>query len=576
MNRLFLTILSVCFLHGGFAQAPNVTAHFPVNLENSAPAQEKITADFDTPLDAATVHSGTVKVFGRWSGPLAAAVQLTNGGQRVEIVPAEPFIAGEWVTVNLTRDIQSAGGEAMGRGYSWNFWVATAESSLQQSPVDTIVLRLPGEEYLQTYGAYAGDINNDGFSDLVVVNEFVDDLRILLNDGAGNYTDFTVIPMGNLLPSPNEGADFDNDGEIDLAVSTAHQNEVRVLFGDGQGGFTPPEVYYTDAGARGLVVLDCNGDGHDDIFITNRIAGNLSLLVNDGTGQFTVEPMDTDGSAETSCAVADANNDGFPDIFIGMFTNPELALLLGDGQGGFTLSDRVSVTGSPWMIATADLNGDGFADVASANSNGNRMAVAFGDGAGQLSEPTHYTHSTLRFPLAIDLGDLDGDGDIDIVTSNYSGPTFAVFENDGAGNFSVASILPSPDLASCAILHDRDNDGDIDISGTDEGVDEIVLFENPGMVNAVRDGGEAKLSAELLSNPCREDCGLALDLEEAAEVRLSIFNAQGQAIDHRNFGRLPAGEHRLSWPVGGLAAGAYFLKLEAGEKQWAERLVVGD
>lgn len=576
MNRLFLTILSVCFLHGGFAQAPNVTAHFPVNLENSAPAQEKITADFDTPLDAATVHSGTVKVFGRWSGPLAAAVQLTNGGQRVEIVPAEPFIAGEWVTVNLTRDIQSAGGEAMGRGYSWNFWVATAESSLQQSPVDTIVLRLPGEEYLQTYGAYAGDINNDGFSDLVVVNEFVDDLRILLNDGAGNYTDFTVIPMGNLLPSPNEGADFDNDGEIDLAVSTAHQNEVRVLFGDGQGGFTPPEVYYTDAGARGLVVLDCNGDGHDDIFITNRIAGNLSLLVNDGTGQFTVEPMDTDGSAETSCAVADANNDGFPDIFIGMFTNPELALLLGDGQGGFTLSDRVSVTGSPWMIATADLNGDGFADVASANSNGNRMAVAFGDGAGQLSEPTHYTHSTLRFPLAIDLGDLDGDGDIDIVTSNYSGPTFAVFENDGAGNFSVASILPSPDLASCAILHDRDNDGDIDISGTDEGVDEIVLFENPGMVNAVRDGGEAKLSAELLSNPCREDCGLALDLEEAAEVRLSIFNAQGQAVNRRSFGRLPAGEHRLSWRADGLAAGAYFLKLEAGEKQWAERLVVGD
>lgn len=556
------------------AQAPRVTAHFPANLETSAAVQGSITIDFDTPLDEASVHSGTVKVFGRWSGPLAAAVQLANGGQRIEIVPAGPFIAGEGVAVNLTRDIRSAAGEAMGRGYSWNFWAATAGGSLQQIPEDTIILRLPSEDYLQTYGAYAGDMNNDGFSDLVVVNEFTDDLRILLNDGTGLYPDFTIIPMGNQSPSPNEGADFNGDGEIDLAVCTAHHDQVRILFGDGQGGLSQPEIYHTDDGARGLVVLDCNGDGHDDIFITNRIAGNLSLLINDGTGQFTVEPMDTDGSAETSCAVADANNDGISDIFIGMFTNPELALLLGDGQGGFTLSDRVPVNGSPWMIAAADFNGDGFADVASANSNGNRLAVAFGDGTGQLSAPEHYAHTTLRFPLAIDLGDLDGDGDIDIVTSNYSGPTFAVFENDGAGNFSVASILRSPDLASCAIIHDRDNDGDLDISGTDEGVDQIVLFKNPGMVNAASGPLPAPLPVRLLSNPCVGNCSLALTLEEPAAVRLSLFNNKGEAVYSYIPGELPAGQHQLSWPVEGLPAGAYFLMLESGAGNWSGQLIV--
>lgn len=574
MNRLFTLSCLILACYWAGAQAPRITTHFPANLEVSAVAQGNITVDFDAPLDEATVHPGTVKAFGRWSGPLAAGVQLANSGKRIEIVPTEPLIAGEWVTVNLTREIRSAGGEAMGRGYSWNFWVATAESSLQQAPVDTIILRLPGEEYLQTYGAYAGDINNDGFSDLVVVNEYVDDLRILLNDGTGRYPDFTIIPMGELKPSPNEGADFNGDGEIDLAVSTAYQNEVRVLFGDGQGGFSQPAIYYTDEGARGLVVLDCNGDGHDDIFVTNRIAGNLSLLVNDGTGQFAVQPMDTDGSAETSCAVADANNDGIPDIFIGMFTNPELALLLGDGQGGFNLSSRVTVTGSPWMIAAADLNGDGFADVASANSNGNRLAVAFGDGTGQLSTPTYYTHPTLRFPLAIDLGDLDGDGDIDIVTSNYSGPTFAVFENDGDGNFSVASILPSPDLASCAIIHDRDNDGDLDISGTDEGVDQIILFENPGIVNAAHEESASALSVQLLSNPCKKGCGLILGLGETAEVSLRIFNAQGQAVYRQSLGQLSVGQHQLNWPAEGWPAGIYFLKMEAGDERWSGQVVV--
>ncbi|MCB0589307.1 MAG: Ig-like domain-containing protein, partial [Phaeodactylibacter sp.] len=183
MTRLFPLLYLFLACQWATAQAPRVTAHFPANLEVSAAQQGAITIDFDTPLEEASVHSGTVKVFGRWSGPLAATVQLANGGQRIEVVPTEPFIAGEWVTVNLTRGIRSAAGEAMGRGYIWNFWVAAAVGSLQQSPVDTIILRLPEEDYLQTYGAYAGDIDNDGFSDLVVVNEHTDDLRILLNDG---------------------------------------------------------------------------------------------------------------------------------------------------------------------------------------------------------------------------------------------------------------------------------------------------------------------------------------------------------------------------------------------------------
>ena len=61
-------------------------------------------------------------------------------------------------------------------GYAYGFWVKTKEGILDQPLVETIELRLPGETYLQSYGAYAGDMNNDGFSDLVVVNESSDDL----------------------------------------------------------------------------------------------------------------------------------------------------------------------------------------------------------------------------------------------------------------------------------------------------------------------------------------------------------------------------------------------------------------
>ncbi|MCB0572522.1 MAG: VCBS repeat-containing protein, partial [Phaeodactylibacter sp.] len=453
IKRLLPLFLFCSFCLSLAAQPPVVASHFPANLATAADKWTDISATFGQPISPGSVNAGAVKVFGRWSGPLAASVQLSADSLTIIVIPQTPFFAGEWVTVNLTKDIQSAAGVPMGRGYSWNFWVAATGGSLLQTAVDTIALRLPDEVYIQTYGAYAGDLNNDGFSDLAVINEASDDVRILLNDGAGHYSDFSVIPMGNLTPSPNEGADFNGDGEIDLAVSTAHSNEVRILFGDGQGGFPHIDVYNTGAGARGLSVLDCNSDGYDDIFITNRISDNITLLSNYGDGSFLVQDMNTAGDGETACAVADANNDGLPDVFIGSYNSQELSLLLGDGQGGFTFSDAIAVNGRPWMIAAADLNGDGFADVASANSNGNRMAIAFGDGNGQLSAPVHYTNSALLFPLAIDLGDLDGDGDLDIVTSNYSGPTFTVFENDGFGQFTLASTLPAPDKASCAILH---------------------------------------------------------------------------------------------------------------------------
>lgn len=576
VHRLFVFFLFSTLGLSGLAQAPQVVGHFPENLATNADPWTEISITFNQALAPESVHEGTVKVFGRWSGPLSAVIELSADEKSIVLTPQTPFIAGEWVSVTLTKDIQSTGGTPMGRGYSWNFWAATAAGSLQQVPVDTIHLRLPGEVYLQTYGAYAGDLNNDGYSDLTVVNESTDDLRILLNDGAGSYSDFTVIPMGNLTPSPNEGADFNGDGEIDLAVSTAHADEVRVFFGDGQGNFPEVDVYNTGAGARGLAVLDCNSDGFDDIFITNRISDNISLLTNYGDGTFLVQGLNTDGDGETACAVADANNDGFPDVFIGSYNSRELSLLLGDGQGGFTLSDVISVIGRPWMIAAADLNGDGFADVASANSDGNRLAVSFGDGNGQLSAPVHYTNSYSLFPLAIDLGDLDGDGDIDIVTSNYSGPNYTVFENDGFGVFSLASVLLAPDLASCAILHDRDNDGDIDITGSDEGADVLVLFENQGAVPAREAESSNSSSFRLLSNPCRENCILLVELAKPASATVEIFGAQGQFLSRRKVGAAGSGRQQIQLDIGQLPAGLYWCRAIADAVQWSGAIIISD
>jgi hypothetical protein len=146
------------------------------------------------------------------------------------------------------------------------------------------------------------------------------------------------------------------------------------------------------------------------------------------------------------------------------------------------------------MIAVGDIDGDGHVDVASANSFANNTAVAFGDGAGHLGPVTLYSGG--EFALAIDLGDIDGDGDLDLVTSHYSSGEFILRENDGSGNYINPRSYPASTAGSCITLHDRDNDGDMDMTGIDEEDDLIFLFRNGCQIEMT---GDVNLNAAITS-----------------------------------------------------------------------------
>ena len=588
LRNLFFA-MAVLSMNNAWAQAPTVTNISPANLAIVSPDNLEIQIDFDRALDLSTVDLSNFKVSGRWTGPRKDIVfSMVNDDRTVKLLlntEADPFNAGEWVTVYLTKGIRAGNGAYLAKGYAWNFWIATALGSLDQEKIKTIELRKPGEGLLQAYGAYAGDLNDDHFTDLTIIDETSDDLRILLNDGYGDYdaANMEIIPMGQSTPSPNEGADFNGDGDIDLAVCTAHGNELRVLFGDGDGSFYEQVNYTTGQNARGLVVLDFNGDGAEDIVIVNRGSSNMNLFTNDGTGTFTRTTIDPDpnGMGESGLAAVDANNDGIQDLFVGNYTSREIALLLGDGDGNFTLSEKVSLTNNaqPWMIAAGDFNGDGLADVASANSHGHSMTVHFGDGGGHFTAHTlSVTVPSARFPLAIDAGDLDGDGDLDLVTSNYETATFAVFENDGSGDFTTSvKLLPASDLASCAILHDRDNDGDLDITGTDEGLDHVILFENklPTTTEAIPD---EVIAFTISPNPFDQEFQVALELQETAEVQIEILDLHGRLLRQLQLGALSKGEHQFVWKGQDdrgtpLVSGVYWLQLSLGNQKVTRQLV---
>ena len=480
MNRPFYLLFILLNITIANAQV-TVVSSSPVLHKTNADNLTTISIKFDESIITSSVNNLSFQVFGNWSGPAAGTFTFSPDFKTINFTPAEPFFAGEYVTVSVNKNLEFLSGNQLDPYYSWSFWIATAPGELDQENVGIQELRVPGEGWLQTYGAYAGDINNDSYSDLLVVNENTDDVRILLNDGTGNYPTMNIKDMGTGKPSPSAGADFDNDGEIDYIVTTAHGNEARVWWGDGSGDLFNMDTYTVGTWARGLAVGDFDGDGFADALIANRGSDNLTCMMNEGASQtFTVTTYDADptGGGETSLAMCDINNDGIMDAFIGFKDQNDIGILLGDGTSVFTFDQKVSIGGAPWMMAHGDINGDGWVDVVSTCSNLNRVAVILNDGAGNLTTPTFVNSSNSNFPIAIDLGDLDGDADLDMVVSCYSSGNFLVFENNGLGQFTEAADLWSPANASCAILHDRDNDGDLDITGTDEIDDVLIFFEN--------------------------------------------------------------------------------------------------
>jgi hypothetical protein len=81
------------------------------------------------------------------------------------------------------------------------------------------------------------------------------------------------------------------------------------------------------------------------------------------------------------------------------------------------------------MIVTGDVNGDGNVDVMAANREGNNVSVLLGDGAGGLAAPA--TYATGNSPLAVDVGDLDGDGDLDLTGVDETDDKIFLLENPG-------------------------------------------------------------------------------------------------------------------------------------------------
>ena len=266
-------------------------------------------------------------------------------------------------------------------------------------------------------------------------------------------------------------ADLNEDGNLDL-VTASHTSGVVVLFGHGDGTFDPaPDIKV----APGDVVraADLNGDGHTDLVAAGD---QLAVLLGRGDGTFAVPAFLAAGSDVSSSklnlrgmVVADLNADAFPDLVAANWVTSQLSVLLGNGDGTFQ-APSLSSCPSCLAVAPGDVNRDGNVDIVAASfspgtdpgtvARPGTVFVFLNDGAGGLVSPVGY--DPLGNAATITLGDLNGDGALDVVTGNDASDSLSVLLGGGDGTFAEARTYPADNTYSVAVV-DLDGDGKLDV-----------------------------------------------------------------------------------------------------------------
>jgi VCBS repeat protein len=311
----------------------------------------------------------------------------------------------------------------------------------------------------------AADYTGDGLNDVVI--------GTVLASGAGMY-EFPVLSFVNEgeagFGEPVEVAreigigglqlqDFTGDGLADL-LFTGGADRVTLLSGDGDGGFASAEQFFVSGGVAGSLAADANGDGASDLLLLDG-QGQLLVAAGQLSGKRLGLPVITrppELAANVIPTLADFDHDGILDVLSA--TSGRVDVLLGTGTGEFTPGARLVTQSSAWRVPLVDLNGDGALDIVTVDGDG--FSTVFGTATGGFPDWSPAPGTPYREITAAAMGDVDADGDVDLVAVQYVGDV-ELYLNDGAAHFTLSHRFPTGTAVNDLDLADFDRDGHLDL-----------------------------------------------------------------------------------------------------------------
>lgn len=403
------------------------------------------------------------------------------------------------------------------------------------------------------------DLDNDGDIDIGTANRFGQDFSVLLNNGDGSFAEDISFAVGP-FPSAIAMTDLDNDGDVDVAVASSSTEEVFVYFNEGNASFILDQTHPSPDLTDYLEAGDFDGDQIPDLVAgASTFGGGYRIYLNSGSGDLS----DTVGVGGGCCGVAgfidgdqsldllsvevvssqdvgvrvaknpaagqpiqaldfssmmqdvvagDIDGDSDIDVVARVFPN-QIAVFRNDDQGNYSVPVFLPIAGR--KLTLADFDNDNDLDLATTDFFESNLRIVFNDGLGNFGNTQLIPVDTVSLEIAS--GDINGDGNADIVASSF------VFDNllmvlfgNGDGSFEVQeSIIHPPDVGIALVDFDLDSDLDIVSSGS-----EVLVLENDG-------AGTFAAAIELPSQGVSPVVG---DIDGDEDIDLVFLNPQDGSV----------------------------------------------
>ncbi|MEM8963590.1 MAG: VCBS repeat-containing protein, partial [Acidobacteriota bacterium] len=370
------------------------------------------------------------------------------------------------------------------RWLTWVFAVifGSAPGTARDIPFATPVTAASSNGVLQ---AVATDVDGDVTLDVVTVSS-VDAVVAWHDNTSGDGSAWSSTTIATSADAAVAMADFDGDGDVDALVGSTVSDAFFLRFntaGDGSAWSGSTITDLASGDPTDIKPADIDGDGDIDVLITLEETDEVIFFENvngDGTSWTRLTITDT---ATDAIAVAAGDIDGDGDID---------ALVASPGDNTVAFHENTAGDGSAWSEVTISSTFGGARDVFAADVDGDgdldAVAVARVDdevswfentaGDGSLWTERNIATSILA-AFGVFAADLDGDGDVDVLSANRQSDSVLWFENTmGEGTGFTQRTVAAIETASAVVAGDVDGDGDVDVFAASYTDDEVTWHAN--------------------------------------------------------------------------------------------------